>query len=441
MNQELSSYKKIYGKEITSIIPKWGIYIILVMVLFLFLPWTQNIRTSGKVTSLEQNSRAQELNSPIAGKIIEWKVIEGKYVKKGDTIAILAEIKAEYLDPELMNRTQDQITAKESYVNFYQEKIRTIDLQIKALEEGNRLKLKQLDNKLKQLQNKLSGQKSELKSADTNYELAKDQFSRYEQLFKEGLISKTEFQKRQGYLQESFAKKTVIENYIEQTNQEITIVELEKNNVSQDYIVKANKTQGEKFEANSIIQNSLSDIAKLKNQYQNYARRNDFYTVIAPQDGQLIQVSKAGIGEIVKDGESLAKIVPNQNTYAIEVYASPTDVALLKNGERVRIMFDGYPTVLFSGWPQVSVGTFSGKVYAVESYISPNNLFKVLVQEDAKEKAWPPNLKQGTGVRAIILLNDVPIWYEIWRNINGFPPNFYNPDEVKDSKNKVNDKK
>lgn len=441
MNQELSSYKKIYGKEITSIIPKWGIYIILVMVLFLFLPWTQNIRTSGKVTSLEQNTRAQELNSPIAGKIIEWKVIEGKYVKKGDTIAILSEIKAEYLDPELMNRTQDQITAKESYVNFYQEKIRTIDLQIKALEEGNRLKLKQLDNKLKQLQNKLSGQKSELKSADTNYELAKDQFSRYEQLFKEGLISKTEFQKRQGYLQESFAKKTVIENYIEQTNQEITIVELEKNNVSQDYIGKANKTQGEKFEANSIIQNSLSDIAKLKNQYQNYARRNDFYTVIAPQDGQLIQVSKAGIGEIVKDGESLAKIVPNQNTYAIEVYASPTDVALLKNGERVRIMFDGYPTVLFSGWPQVSVGTFSGKVYAVESYISPNNLFKVLVQEDAKEKAWPPNLKQGTGVRAIILLNDVPIWYEIWRNINGFPPNFYNPDEVKDSKNKVNDKK
>ncbi|MFM1913400.1 MAG: hypothetical protein RIR51_1238 [Bacteroidota bacterium] len=441
MNKELSSYSKIYGKEIESIIPKWGYYIFGVILLFLFLPWTQNIRSSGKVTSLEQNNRAQEINSPIAGKIMEWKVIEGTYVKKGDTLAKIAEIKPEYLDPELMERTMDQIVAKESYVEFYKEKIKTIETQLEALKEGNKLKLKQLDNKLRQLENKLAGQRSELKSMSTNYELAKDQFKRYEQLFNEGLISKTDFQKREGYLQETLAKKTVVENYIEQTLQEITIVELEKNNVSQDFIGKFNKTQGEKFEANSIIQNSLSDIAKLKNQYQNYSRRNDFYTVLAPQDGQIVQVSKAGIGEIIKDGESLGRIVPSQENYAIEIYASPTDVALLKKEERVRIMFDGYPTVLFSGWPQVSVGTFSGKVYAVESVISPNNKFKILVKEDPSEKPWPPFLKQGTGVRAIVLLNDVPIWYEIWRNINGFPPNFYNPEEIKMNKEIGKEKK
>lgn len=434
MNKKLSSYDKIYGKDIESIIPKWGYYIFGGIFLFLFLPWTQNIKTQGTVIGLEQNQRAQEINSPIAGKIIKWNIIEGDYVKMGDTLASISEIKPEYLDPELMQRTLDQIEAKEAYVEFYKEKIKTIEKQLQALEEGNELKLKQLDNKLRQLDNKLAGQRSELKSMETNFELAKDQFSRYEELFNDGLISKTDFQKRQGYLQETLAKKTVVENYIEQTLQEITITELEKNNVIQDFIGKSNKTQGDKFEANSIIQNSLSDIAKLKNQYQNYSLRNDFYTIIAPQDGQVVQVRKAGIGEIIKEGESLARIVPEDGKYAIEMFATPTDVALLKTGEEVRIMFDGFPTVLFSGWPNVSVGTFSGQVYAVESYISPNQKFKILVTEKNSAKPWPPNLKQGTGVRAIVLLNDVPIWYEIWRSINGFPPNFYGLDNKSEGK-------
>jgi hypothetical protein len=37
----------------------------------------------------------------------------------------------------------------------------------------------------------------------------------------------------------------------------------------------------------------------------------------------------------------------------------------------------------------------------------------------------------GTGAQAMALLNDVPIWYELWRNINGFPPNYYKQKEIK----------
>jgi hypothetical protein len=33
----------------------------------------------------------------------------------------------------------------------------------------------------------------------------------------------------------------------------------------------------------------------------------------------------------------------------------------------------------------------------------------------------------GTGAQGIALLKDVPIWYELWRNINGFPPDYYKP--------------
>jgi hypothetical protein len=88
-------------------------------------------------------------------------------------------------------------------------------------------------------------------------------------------------------------------------------------------------------------------------------------------------------------------------------------------------MFDGFPAIVFSGWPSASYGTFGGKVFAIESNVSKNGMFRVLVEEDTRDKPWPTNLKMGTGLYSFALLKDVPIWYELWRQINGFPPDFY----------------
>ena len=93
----------------------------------------------------------------------------------------------------------------------------------------------------------------------------------------------------------------------------------------------------------------------------------------------------------------------------------------------MQFWFDGFPAIVFSGWPNASYGTFAGKVFAVEKSVSPNGKFRVLVAEDPKEKPWPKQLRIGSGAKAMALLKDVPIWYEIWRNINGFPPDYYNP--------------
>ena len=90
-----------------------------------------------------------------------------------------------------------------------------------------------------------------------------------------------------------------------------------------------------------------------------------------------------------------------------------------------RFMFDGFPAIVFSGWPNSSYGTFAGKIVAYENNIGENGLFRVLVAEDNTEKKWPPQLKLGTGAQGITLLKDVRVWYELWRNINGFPPDYY----------------
>jgi adhesin transport system membrane fusion protein len=38
-------------------------------------------------------------------------------------------------------------------------------------------------------------------------------------------------------------------------------------------------------------------------------------------------------------------------------------------------------------------------------------------------------LRVGSGAEGIALLNNVPLWYEVWRQLNGFPPDYYDDDE------------
>jgi hypothetical protein len=101
------------------------------------------------------------------------------------------------------------------------------------------------------------------------------------------------------------------------------------------------------------------------------------------------------------------------------------DLPLISIGQKVRFMFDGFPAIVFSGWPENSYGTFGGSIVAFENSISPNGMFRILVAEDNTDKPWPSSLKIGCGTQGICLLKDVPVWYELWRNINGFPPDFY----------------
>jgi hypothetical protein len=115
------------------------------------------------------------------------------------------------------------------------------------------------------------------------------------------------------------------------------------------------------------------------------------------------------------------------------------DLALLNIGQDVRLQFDGYPAIVFSGWPNSSYGTFSGKISAIESNRNENGKFRTLIIPDTTQKNWPSNLKIGTGVQGFALLNNVPIWYEFWRQLNGFPPDFYTID-IKEKDKKSNEK-
>ncbi|MHA8084090.1 HlyD family secretion protein [Aquirufa antheringensis] len=424
--EKFKSFNQIYLRDKGPATKPWLIGLGLILLGVLFLPWTQNIRSKGQITSLYQEQKPQKIYSPIAGKISRWWVKEGDFVEQGDTLAKISEIKAEYLDPKLISRTQEQLDAKKGTVSFYEQKVKSTEDQIANLRSSKALKQDQLTNKITALQQKLTGEKAEFEAASNEYNLVKDQFERNQKMYKEGLISQTQFQQRNASMQNSLAKKTTAENKVNQTLQEIQNTRIELRGVDQEYSEKMNKAEGEKFQSLGMIETGKGDVAKLENQVASYTIRDGMYYILAPQSGQVINAKKAGIGEILKDGEELLTIVPQNTHYAVEMYVRPVDLPLVSPGQDVRFIFDGFPAIIFAGgWPDQSFGTFPGKIRAIENNIDEKGMFRVIVVENPKDKKWPKQIKMGAGAQGITLLNDVPLWYELWRNINGFPADFY----------------
>jgi multidrug efflux pump subunit AcrA (membrane-fusion protein) len=428
-SSQFNSFKKVYGVNKKRNIKQWLWGMITIATVILFLPWTQNITAKGKVTTLRQEQRPQELNTIIPGRILKWYIKEGDYVKKGDTILQLGEVKVDYLDPELLKRTQQQIVAKEQSIEGYKNKAATTQKQAGALGEGRALKLQSLDNKLSQQKLKVASDSADLIAVINELSVYNRQIESARFMLDSGVISLVDFEKRKVNFQTAGAKRISSENKYLQSKQELTNLSIEKNSTIQDYTDKISKTEGEKFSALSNAASTEADVAKLQNLYANYDARNQLYYIIAPQHGQVIKAKKAGLNEILKEGEMIVEIVPSVIQYAVELFVNPMDLPLINIGQKIRFVFDGFPAIIFSGWPESSYGTFGGIVSSIETSLSSNGKFRVLVAEYPGEKKWPQQLRMGGGANGIALLKDVRIFYELWRNINGFPPEYYSPNK------------
>ncbi len=394
-------------------------------ILTLFLPWTQTISGRGFLTTLKPDQRPQTIQSAIAGRIERWYVREGDFVKKGDTILHISEIKAEYLDPDLLGRTQQQVKAKELTVTAYSEKVKALENQIAALQSEQRLKLQQARNKLIQAKLKAQSDSIDFEAAKTNLSIAERQYARTQQLQAEGLKAVTDVEEKRLKLQETQASIIARENTLLASKNEILNARVEITRTQAEYADKIAKAQSDRYTALSDQYNSDAALTKLQNEFTNYEIRNQLYYVTAPQDGYINKALQSGIGETFKEGIPLVGIMPANYEPAVETFVAPIDLPLIHVGERVRVQFDGWPAIVFSGWPNVSYGTYGGIVVAVETFISDNGKFRVLIAPDPNDHPWPKAIRVGSGAYTMALLDNVPIWFELWRRLNGFPPNYY----------------
>lgn len=414
------------GKQITY----WLIGIMTLLLVILFVPWQQNVDGSGTLTALSPEERPQTIQSPIAGKIDSWHAAEGQFVKAGDTILVLTEIKEKFLDPDLIPRLKQQVGAKEGVITSTIDKAKALNSQIQALQRSLKLKLEQAQNKVIQARLKVKSDSIDLVAETKNYSIADTQLILGKTLFDKGLISMVDFQKRQEKYQLSTAKLITQENKLLDAKNGLLNAQIELNSIRADYQEKVSKADSERNSTLAYVAEAEGDLAKLENEYSSMIIRNTFYTIRAPQDGYIVKAVRVGLGENIKEGEPIVTIMPANPKLAVEIYIKAMDVPLIHKGDKVRVQFDGWPAIVFSGWPDVSVGTFGGIVQVVDYVGTTNSSFRVLVVPDPEEEPWPSQLRMGSGVYAWAMLNNVPIWFEIWRQLNGFPPNLPNGEDA-----------
>lgn len=420
--KELKSAEYLLPAQSRKRIKRWLYFLSALAFLILFLPWQQNINGVGRVTSLLPNQRAQGITSLIGGRIEIWNIMEGQYVQKGDTIAMISEVKEKFFDPQLLQRLQKQLSSKEGSVQAKGDKINKLETQVQALKNGLQAKLRQARNKIEQSRLKVVADSNGYIAARLEYTIADTQYKRFENLFQKKLISLTQLESRNLKLQETRAKLVAAESKFFQSKNDLTNAYIDLTGIDADALDKISKAESTIDETSGDLMESEADVAKLKTELANMSLRNGLYIIRAPQTGYIIKTLKTGIGELLKDGEEIATILPEVTSPAVELYVNPQDVPLLYTGCEIRLRFDGWPAIVFGGWPGASVGTYAGKVKVIDYIAQSNGKVRVLVTPDPAHTPWPQNIRQGTMASGWGMLKEVPIWYELWRTFNGFPP-------------------
>jgi len=403
------------------------IYLVLflMMIALTFLPWTQNIQTSGSIITLEPDKRPQTIHSIIDGRIEKWYIKEGDYVSKGDTILQISETKDNFLDPDLVLRMRAKLAAMYQSQQSIESRIQALENQKKALVETRKFKLEQAENRIAQGALRIQIDSIRLIAADTTLSVATIQLQRFEDLYAKGLKSLTDVENKRVSARDAEAQKISLDNLLLNSKNELLNAKAERWAVENEFNDRIAKLESEIYSAINAKFDLISTIEQTRNSLANFEIRAGMYFVLAPQNGYVNRTEITGVGELIQQGQALVSILPENDQLAVAFYIDAMDFPLVDIGNPVRIIFDGWPAIVFSGWPQASYGAFDGRVASIDQFTNQKGQYRILVTPEESQKIWPDALRIGSGARGILLLKNVPVWYEAWRQLNGFPPDFY----------------
>jgi membrane fusion protein, adhesin transport system len=408
---KMKAVKEIQGFGVIKKFNRIFIFIFLFSLIVMFLPWTQNVRGMGEVTTFLPSQRPQTLQSPIPGRVQEWFVREGDTVNFGDTIVFISELNNEFFDPEVALRTSEQLDALVASIDAYEGKLVALDDMLAAMKRNR-------DFRLQQTKLRIEADSMDVLAAQLSRQQAFIQFQRADTLFNEGIASRFDYEQRNQAYQEAMAR-------LQSATAKFNNTQTDYYAILADYAERESKLRSDRFTAVTQLLDNRQKVAQLRNRLANIEVRQGFYYFTAPQRGMITRTYVSGLGENIKEGQALAQLMPLDYQIAAEVFVRPVDLPLIKTGQKARLEFDGWPAIVFSGWPNTSFGTFGARVVAVDNVVDRNG-YRVLVVPDHEDpRGWPEQLRFGSGVNGILLLNDVPVWYELWRQINGFPPEYY----------------
>ncbi len=416
-----------YAKQLAWVLG----FLLLAVVLGLWLtPWQQNIMGKGEVIVFSPMERPQTINAQIDARIAQWHVTEGEWVNQGDALLSLEEVKTDYLDPNQLARLQQERDALTAQQQAIQQQLGIMGSQLVSQQTLQQAAVPAAQLKISQAEQKIAASKQKLAAAEQSQATAQINLSRREELYANGLRSKRDLELAQLAVAKAEADVQEAKSSVDIANQERSIASFatgektaETNIKQQDVMVK----QASLAEKSAKL---TQDIAKLNNKLASLKQRQEQREIHATVSGQVTRVFKLGKGETVKADTPLIKITPQTNDLAAALYVADWNAPLLSVGRPVRLQFAGFPAIQFAGWPGVSRGTFAGTIVAIDATDDGASMYRILVKPDKNavkngtEEPWPDStvLRPGSQALGWVLLDTVPIWFELWRQFNGFAP-------------------
>ncbi|WNG28544.1 HlyD family efflux transporter periplasmic adaptor subunit [Cystobacter fuscus] len=380
----------------------------------LVAPWQQNITGHGRVTAYAPLERQQTLQAPVAGRITRWAVQEGSRVKEGELIVELSDN-----DPELMTRLQEQRGAIEARISAARSQMLAYESRVDALRSSRMAGIDAAGSRVRMVRERIRSAEQSLAAAEVTRETARLNLERQRTLHKDGLtatraleIAQLEYTKAGTDTESARASLNAARN-------ELAALSAERQRIQTDADALVNDGLARYESAKAELAKERIELARL----DSTLARQSTQQIRAPRAGTLLRLMPRQGAEVVKVGDPLAVLVPDTDSIAVELHVPGRDAPLISPGRHVRLQFEGWPAVQFAGWPSVAVGTFGGTVAFVDAADDGRGGFRIVVVPDEGE-AWPSGrfLRQGVRANGWILLDEVRLGYEMWRQFNGFPP-------------------
>lgn len=422
---QLVEFEKMFPAARLSMTSRWlrraawglGLLLLLVILVVALAPWQQFVPGKGRVVDFSPLRRPQVVQSPISGRVARWieGIREGLWVEKGQPVVEVLD-----LDPNYLSRLRNQLNATEQELDAMKRVARAYEDQVEAFRTMRQQVVAAADQYVEMAQQKLQAERQKLEAAEAALAQVEADYLRKKQLAAEGLASVLSLQIAERKQKEALAKVEQAKSYVAAARHELQAKQRERDAKDREALAKLNSSE-------ALLRKASGDVAKKQKDLldiQVKLTRQTNQVVRAPWSGYLLKLETFQDGALVKQGDPLFTLVPAVKEYAVELWLDGNDVAWVTPGRRVRLLFEGWPGIQGVGWPSLAVNTFGGIVTVVDSADNGKGKFRILVRPDPEDRPWPSDrfLRQGVQANGLVMLEWVPLWYEIWRQLNNFPP-------------------
>ncbi len=401
----------------------------------IFLPWQQTSRGEGEVVARLPQLRRQVVTSSAKGIVSSMKpdLREGSLVTEGEVIM------------ELDAFSKDQIELTRKQETTFLEKLSFSKLILQNTKD-------QVVTERANLERSIDSAEADVRATQSKWKQAKAKAEAQLRVHDQALQDLQVSLKLRGDAEPEIAYKRSVnkekaeEQKLIESHEAVNEAFEELNSKEQLLASKRKEVETKIIELNSKVAKSESEITTITKELQDVLVKLgelDRLKILSPSSGR-IQAILGQVGtNTVKEGDKLFEVIPDTSDLAVELSVRGLDLPLIHVGDEVRLQFDGWPAIQFVGWPSVAVGTFGGRVIAINPSDDSKGNFKIIVgpdPDDPKQEKWPDSryLRQGVRARGWVILSTVSLGFEVWRQLNGFPPTI---DKSMESEEKAKDPK